>query len=906
MITKAGSKMAGAELWRVAAKLNGEVADSVPTLKVGDKLFVTDQEKAEALIQQYAAVSRSKVDEDYKAELRKMNEALHANCAKCGGEREGVCSLFNEADLDSVLASLDVRKSPGPDDIAYALLTHLPREGRLALLALINKTWGAGLIPTAWKKAELIPLYKGRDKDRAKPESYRPISLTSAASKVAEKMVRVRLLSELEGRQLLPPEQAGYRWSRCAEEQVAAAALAVESALCEKKVVCMLKVDLTKCFDRVWRAKLVNKLVGLGIPGCLVRWVGSFLSDRRARVRVDEEHSTYRVLDEGVPQGSVLGPVLCNVFLGDICKVVRGDLLGVELLLYADDLVIITTGTEQQALDAAQECLNNLLRWAADNRMGATCTVTLFSKGELARRSDPGLKLGDLQVEYDPEPNVLGIIFDERFTFHPHVKKLLPKIKHRMTLVRGLTGQKWGATLSASRALYLGLVQSKIDYGLGTYGVLGDKKALVPLESEEYRDAHVITGCVCGTRKPCVLREAALLPVAYRARQRAAVMRERGLRLLGTPLRRLLCDCVEVSSLVQMAADIAQIAGLEGCPRDPLPYGPIPHWSITTTTFATTLEGAIRSSSNEVKQAAAQKALGLLPPALFVCYTDGAVQGGAGRGGASVLLQLEGGRELTSAVPAGWQCTSYQAEMHAINTACAMIEDAILKGALTPPGVGILCSDSQAALLRLSKGAGGQKTAPEQRVWARIRELECGRGMRMHFQFIYGHSGVQGNEAADILAKQALELEGGKKVPLDFRVAKAAIQRAVRGQWFSNSLSEVPSEHVWAQVMRDGGAKWYVNQKKCARKVQTAVTQLRTNSAVALGFYRGKLRNGDRNCARCDEGVQDDAVHFLIHCKALRAARAEVFGAPPTVRVLTEKPQEVYAFLCKTMAEREE
>ncbi|KAK7114239.1 hypothetical protein V1264_000328 [Littorina saxatilis] len=153
----------------------------------------------------------------------------------------------------------------------------------------------------------MIPILK-KGKDPKKATSYRPISLTSCVVKTLERIVNERLRWYLESRNLLAPEQAGFRQFRSTEDQVTYLAQEVEDAFQEQKLVFVYWIDLQKAFDKVWKDGLLVKLLRKGVSSNMYQWIRSYLYNRRARVNVDQTKSKKFLLRHGIPQGGVLSP----------------------------------------------------------------------------------------------------------------------------------------------------------------------------------------------------------------------------------------------------------------------------------------------------------------------------------------------------------------------------------------------------------------------------------------------------------------------------------------------------------------------------------------------------------------------------------------------------------------------
>ena len=298
----------------------------------------------------------------------RSTEKAHNNLirtAHCNTLHSTFCSPFSSLELSTATSQLSTSTSLGPDQITYPLLTHLPQSALHFLLYIFNLSWSTHTFPSTWKQSTIIPILKpGKPSDS--PSSYRPISLTSCTSKLFERMVLGRLTYFLEQQDdnrttNLSPVQAGFRPGRSTVDQVLLSQSIADSFHKSKPGArtVLATVDFAKAFDSVWHSALLSKLLSLDLPLCFVEWIRSYLLDRRSKVRICNSYSRPFRLRRGVPQSSVLGPVLFSLYINDLPTFLP---TSVKTSLYADDLAIWASSPSVECgTSIVQAALNRLV-----------------------------------------------------------------------------------------------------------------------------------------------------------------------------------------------------------------------------------------------------------------------------------------------------------------------------------------------------------------------------------------------------------------------------------------------------------------------------------------------------------------------------------------------------------------
>ena len=377
-------------------------------------------------------------------------------------------NLFNFDELlDAIKQSHD--SATGPDEIHYQMLKHLPESSLQALLGIFNHIWTTGDFPEDWRLATVIPIPKP-GKDHAEPTNYRPIALTSCLCKTLERMINKRLIWYLESNNLLSRYQSGFRTGRSTNDNLVKLETFIRDAFVKKEHVVAVFFDLEKAYDTTWRYGIMKDIHKLGLRGRLPTFIESFLADRAMQVRVGSTLSDLYDQEQGVPQGGVLSTTLFNIKINDIVKCL--DNL-TDCSLYVDDFCICFRSKSMRTIERhLQQNLNKIEHWATNNgfKFSKSKTQCVHFCQLRKQHDDPVLTLYGSPIPVVQEYKYLGLIFDKKLSFIPHIKYLKAKCLKSLNILKVLSHTTWGADRTTLLQLYRSLIRSKLDYGSIVYG----------------------------------------------------------------------------------------------------------------------------------------------------------------------------------------------------------------------------------------------------------------------------------------------------------------------------------------------------------------------------------------------------------------------------------------------------
>ena len=368
----------------------------------------------------------------------------------------------NEAEVLSVIKSLKNKRGHNhaiPVHV-YKAIAHIISP---AIASLINSSFREGRFPDILKLARVVPLFKSGQTELC--SNYRPISTLHLISKVFEKIMYSRLSAFLDKFDVLYSNQFGFRRGRSTDDAVLQFTDEVYNAFNKNKYLVAVMLDLSKAFDTVQSDILLGKLECIGVRGVPLQWFRSYLTCRKQFVSVNNENSSVRDIAFGVPQGSVLAPLLFLIYINDMH--VCSDLLG--MIHFADDTTVYTTGDNFDAILTMLNIeLEKIDQWLQCNRLSLNVEKTSWTVfSNRGSNSENNLYIRQSILTKVSHAKFLGVFLDEKLKFSKHVDWLSGKISRSCGVMFRLSSYIPSFIL---RKIYFALVHPYLNYGLCVYG----------------------------------------------------------------------------------------------------------------------------------------------------------------------------------------------------------------------------------------------------------------------------------------------------------------------------------------------------------------------------------------------------------------------------------------------------
>ncbi len=487
------------EYWHLVKSLYGCKVDAgIPPLKENDDIYSAAKEKADLLNKHFA--SKSTLPPSHERPI------LPDNTYETNERLSDI--TVTERDILDAMKTMKTASANGPDNVSNRLLKGTINSIITPLRKLFNMSLKSAIFPAKWKEAHVTPVFKSGDRQDKK--NYRPISLLSNIGKLLERIIFMKLYEFCITNGLLTWRNSGYKRLDSTINQMIYISHKIYEALSNGEEVCFVSLDATAAFDRVWHDGLIHKLKNKGISGKLLAWLTSYLSNRTQQVVIKGQASDWNSNTAGVPQGSILGPLLFLIYVDDIVKDIES-----EILLFADDTVLLEVITDPTiSFIRLNNDLNKLSNWANAWLVTFNPKKTkymIFSK-KLRKIVHPPLILNNKQLDKVSQHCQLGIVLSEDMSWNNHINKICEKAGKRLSAMIRIAGK---LNKQTKLNIYVSFIRPILEYGCAIFDN-ATQDMVTLMESIQRRAAIIITSAYKCTKHENLLQELGLNPLSKR------------------------------------------------------------------------------------------------------------------------------------------------------------------------------------------------------------------------------------------------------------------------------------------------------------------------------------------------------------------------------------------------------
>ncbi|XP_071578331.1 uncharacterized protein [Temnothorax nylanderi] len=814
---------------------------------------------------------------------------------------------FTRPELDRALEMIRRDSAPGMDGMEYKMLRLLPEDGRSCLLELFNIVWSSGVLPADWLCYQVIFI------DKVGREKVRPISLSSCVGKLMERMINERLIWWAEKKGKFSSSQSGFRRGKSCADNLARITSDIRAALSAGEYTLAAFLDVSSAYDSVEFHVLLDRLVALGCPAGIFKFVRNWLYRRRARFIVNSGEFIDRFVFRGLPQGAVLSPVLYALFT----QLLRDALPeGVEMVEFADDIGLYVSSRDwrrnRNLLEQAVNIVADILKQIGLDLEPRKTVLVEFNKTGFVDK-ELSIKVQGCDVFNCDCAKFLGIWLDSSLNFHRQIQEVRGKVNRANSIMRYLCGVSRGMEVNTALMLYKSIVRSITDYGIFVY-FPRDMAFQTRLERTQYMGIRTALGYRNSTPNNVIVAEAKVTLLRDRAVMlgrnfvtKAIAHNNNGLclKLERTLDRENFCRYRQPMYKFSMLSEIwrklrfrKNVGSGEQYEVFRGPYGAHSFRPCVDLTIGEARkrerfpdELLIRRITERYEMTA--------PPGII--YTDGSYDESRRSTGASIVISDQ---DEAYKISLPGLCSSYTAEVFAIKSALQVM----IGQQQNRSKEIIILSDCKSALQSIYNNhinVYKNRYVVEARRY--IYELETIFDKRVVLVWIPSHVGIEGNEVADDLAKEASLEEADHSIEVsvgDYRMHDK------REAWLStqNSIKQ-DSAHKGAfyfQHFYDDLPKPWFHKINADRYFVTVFNRLRANH---FNLKSSLKRKGYIDDERCDCGYErENLYHVLLRCSKFDDHRivmdnelreANYMGDIDLIRIIKDKQWDILYIIFK-------
>ena len=843
----------------------------IPHLQINNTHYLVPLDVATQFALHYTNISSS---QQYTHSLTTSLDNQLTHLSFHSNNTEKYNSLFSEHELQIALAKCG-NTSVGPDQVAYQFLKNLPASGLETLLATINSLWESNSYPPSWRESIVIPILKP-SKPPSDPANYRPISLTSCASKLMERMINGRIRAYLESNELLTHYQNGFRPGRSTSDSLAYLIDSIQKGFQFDDYTIAVFLDFKNAFDKVHKSAILIKLHSMGLRGRTAHFIQGFLSNRTIRVRCGNTYSPSFTQDHGLPQGSVISPTLFLIMINDI---LTNSSQHIKYSLYADDVALWCTHNNLiEGIKLIQHTLQHIENWCTKWGLvlSPSKSVAMIFAPKEPNFHHPNLHINNAPLKYVKNYKYLGITLDTTLNFSKHFEDIKQRCTRRLNILKCIAGREWGADRRTLSRLYTSLIRPILDYNGFLYDDIAGR-GIDSLQIIQNAAIRIILGAM-RTSNIDTLHIEADLPTLDRRRKYLLLRyfirssaRPKGLshQILTTQHQTETPSARErrfplISFRLQKLINHFQINIPPILPIPPLTsmwLDPVPNidFLFTSNKKITSLQ-EIAQLFLEYQDKHRNH---------FFFFTDGSVADG--KTGAGVFSQTYQNASRLHDI-----YSIYSAELSAILHAINYIRKKNIIHA-------IICTDSLSSLMAISN----RKQVDHHIVYLIKKNLIKlhRRGFHIRILWVPGHSGIKGNDQADQLAKDSLALPARNHIRCTHQDVASLVQSALT-KLRQFDWDTFPHYHAHPIHPKIGLFK-SANQN--TRLKETVIARLRIGHCI-LTHAHLYHNEPPPTCPHCTPPTKLTIAHFLFHCTQFDLPRQHIIHYTNTHNIPLDLP----------------